>query len=103
MSSTNKFNFEIYYKINKLISQYHSNENIRKTDTIILLYDDGEIVETKGGKYFLQRSLFTRQPSLDNITFRMPCKYKNNSYSILPSLEIAELIRNHMKVLPQSN
>ena len=100
MSSTNKFNFEIYYKINKLISQYHSNENINKTDMIILLYDDGEIVETKGGKFFLQRSLYTKKPSLGNISFSMPCKLRNNSYSVLPSFEIAELIRNHMKVLP---
>jgi hypothetical protein len=102
MSSTNKFNFEIYYKINKLINEYHSDENINKTETIILLYNDGEIVETKGGKYFLQRTLYTKKSSLNNITFKMPCKYKNNSYSVLPSLEVAELIRNHMKVLPSN-
>ena len=98
MSSLTKLHFEINYKINKLINQYHNKDNINK-DKTILLYNDGEIVETEGKDKFLKRSMYTVYPSLDNKHFKMPIEQGEYSFAILPSVEIAELIRSHMKML----
>jgi len=100
-SSKKKMDFEIYYKINNLIREHHNNNNAIKKDKTILLYNDGEIVETMGGEKFLKRTMYTKCTSLENVTFKMPIEHGKYSFSILPSIEIAELIRNHMKALPQ--
>lgn len=100
MSSTKRLKFEILYKINKLVDEYHDENIIKKNNSqITLLYNDGEIVETKGGDKFFKRTMFTKYPKLNNVNFKMPIEHGRFSYCILPSIEIGELIRSHMKML----
>ena len=99
MSYLKETNFDILLKINSLINEHH-NINISKLDSkIILLYNDGEIGETMGGDKFLQRSIFTKFNSLSNVNFKMPIVHGKYSFAVLPSIEIAQLIRNHMKLI----
>ena len=86
--------------INQMITQHH-NPNLVDKDIApngniqILLFNDGEIMSTKGGSAFLQRSLFSVKPSIDtNIT--MPQKHGDYSFAIIPNEEIANMIRTKM-------
>ena len=62
-----------------------------------LIFNDGEIMSTKGGSAFLQRSMFSLYPSLDcNIT--MPQKSNDKySFAIVKDIETALKIRELMK------
>ena len=67
-----------------------------------LLFNDGEIMSTKGGDAFLKRSFFSVKPPL-NFSIEMPTKYGNYTYSIIKNEEIAIKIRNMMIIHSQNN
>ena len=90
--------------IQALLKQHHTpslvNPNVSpNSNRQILLFNDGEICNTKGGWAFMNRTIFSMKPKLDNVDVSMPIIYGNNSYAILPSLEIALEIREKMKCL----
>ena len=62
-----------------------------------LVYNDGEIVTTKGGNAFLHRSFFTQVPKLNNVNIQMPVKHGIYSFAIVANLEIAKMIRSNME------
>ena len=79
----------------RLVKEYESpNANIQ-----ILLFNDGEIMQTKGGWAFLKRSLFSIKPKiekLDKNNIKMPQAYYDYSFIIVESEDIANNIRNVM-------
>ena len=101
--------------MNQYIFKYHNPNLVDTTkspnaNTQILLFNDGEIIETKGGKSFLQHKFFVYseyKPTYieyssiyknnKKIDIKMPCNYINGmSYAILPSYDIAKRIRELM-------
>ena len=84
-----------------LIQKYHNPDLVKPNESPngnrqILLFNDGEIVDTKGGSAFLQRSFFTIENKL-NVNYKMPVKHGDYSFAILPSEEIARKIRDTLK------
>ena len=63
-----------------------------------LIFNDGEIISTKGGWAFLQRSFFQIRGGL-SIDIPMPCKYGNFSYAIVETEYVALEIRKKMEEL----
>ena len=105
----------IIINMNQLILKHHNPNLVDETkdpndNTQILLFNDGEIVETKGGKSFLQHKFFVYAKYIPcykeyssiyknnkKIDIEMPCNYINGmSYAILPSYDIAIKIRELM-------
>ena len=61
-----KTKLEIYGKISEMIRKYHNKDLVKPNKSpnenkITLLYNDGEIIDTKGGWAFMQRSMFTKE------------------------------------------
>lgn len=87
--------------LNKIILEKH-NPNLVKRDESpngniqTLIFNDGEIVSTKGGWAFLQRSFFQIRGSL-NVNVQMPCKYGDFSYAIVENEDDALEIRSYME------
>ena len=89
--------------ISNLINQYHDpsivdpkkapNEN-----RITMLFNDGEIMDTKGGSAFLQRSLFSVKDPICGVNIKMPVQnnYNDYSYMIVENETIANMIRDKM-------
>ena len=65
-------------------------------NTQTLVFNDGEIMSTKGGWAFLQRSMFSLYPS-KNCNIDMPQKLNDkHSFAIVKDLETALKIRELM-------
>jgi hypothetical protein len=88
--------------IQDLIKQHHNQNLLIPTESpngnrITLLWNDGEVTETKGGWAFMQRSQFTMRNPIPNINITMPKTLRNNtSYMMVKDLETADKIRNEM-------
>ena len=83
--------------------QTHHDPNLVKPDEApngniqTLVFNDGEIMTTKGGDAFLQRSFFSQVPKLNNVNINMPVKHGDYSFAIVLNLETAKLIRSKME------
>ena len=87
--------------IQNLISQHHDPNLLIPSESpngnrITLLWNDGEVTETKGGWAFMQRSQFTMRHAIPNINITMPITHGNNTYIMVKDLETADKIRNEM-------
>lgn len=87
--------------ITELIKEHHKPELVDKTKSpnenrITMLFNDGEIMDTKGGWAFLQRSLFSVKPSVYGLNIKMPMIYNEYSYMIVENESIANMIRDKM-------
>ena len=91
-----------FRKMEAIISKYHKpnlvdpmkspNEN-----TIIMVFNDGHVLSTKGGSVFLQRALFSFIPPIKGINVEMPIKFNElNTYMMVESFEDAEKVREEM-------
>ena len=85
----------------ELVNTYHNPNLVDKTKSPnenrqVLIFNDGEIIDTKGGWAFLHRSFFPLSPKLDNVNFKMPLVLDDNTYAIVETLEIAKKIRDSM-------
>ena len=82
-----------------LINTYNNPSLVKPNESpngniITLIWNDGEITNTKGGSAFLRRSLFTViGPISKGINIKMPILYGNFSYAIV-DLNHAYEIRN---------
>lgn len=93
-------------QIQNLINEHHDDSLVNPNESpngnrITVLYDDGEIIETKGGWAFLQRSQFTLVGPIYNLKykFNMPRKSGNNSFIIVKDFETAKSIRDTIENL----
>ena len=88
--------------LQKTIEEHHDTTLVKinespNSNIQTLLFNDGEVVFTKGGDVFLQRSMFTQLSAYKNIDIKMPCDFGTNlSYMIVKDLQTAKLIRNKM-------
>jgi len=85
----------------ELLDKYHDPTLVKPNESPngnrqILLFNDGEIVDTKGGSAFLKRSFFSIENTL-GVNYKMPIPHGNYSFAILPSEEIARKIRDTLK------
>ena len=90
--------------INSLIDEYHNPDLLDKNaapngNIQTLIFNDGEILTTKGGSAFLQRSMFTIKGPINNLKFSItfPKKLNENTFAMVKDLEIANLIRSEME------
>ena len=91
-------------KIQGLIEEHHNpdllDRNAAPNGNIqTLIFNDGEILSTKGGYAFLQRSMFSLKPPISNLKFSItfPKKLNENTFAMVKDLEIANLIRSEME------
>ena len=93
-------------ELKKLVETHHSQDLV-KTDQSpngnvqTLIFNDGEIISTKGGWAFMKRSLITvKGPVVDHrASIAFPIPYDGNwlSYAIVKDVETAEIIRDALK------
>jgi hypothetical protein len=89
-------------ELKKLVETHHDSNLVKKDkspneNTQILIFNDGEIVMTKGGWAFLQRSFHSIKSPLTNcVSFaKFPMShYGKYSFAIVKDLETAILIRD---------
>lgn len=93
-------------QIQNLINEHHDDSLVNPNESpngnrITLLYNDGEITETKGGWAFLQRSQFSLKGPIYNLQYKftMPRKLGNNSFIIVKDFETANSIRDTIENL----
>jgi hypothetical protein len=87
--------------IQELINKYHDPSLVHENESPngnrqILIFNDGEIMDTKGGSAFLQRSMFSLEPPLSGANTKMPREHGDYSFAIVETLEKALEIRNKM-------
>jgi len=87
--------------LQELIKKHHNPSLVDKTkapngNRQILLFNDGEIMDTKGGEAFLQRSMFSLKPPLNGVNIEMPRAHGKFSFAIVKTLEIANELRDKM-------
>jgi len=94
--------------INELITKFHNPSLVKPDESpngnrILMIWNDGEVTDTKGGHAFLKRSLFTQSyeghylSSIADANITMPCPYSDTkSYAIIETLSQAMEIRNMM-------
>ena len=75
-------------EVQKLINKYHDPSLVRENESPngnrqILIFNDGEIMDTKGGSAFLQRSMFSLVPKLHGVNVKMPREYGYNIVLLL--------------------
>ena len=95
-----------------LVNKYHDPKLVKLDEApngnhVLVIFNDGEVVETKGGNAFLRRSMRTESYNgeyfspISRVNWKMPCTLREDiTYSIIPSLEVAYEIREAMKVNP---
>jgi hypothetical protein len=90
--------------INKLVSEHHNPDLVDVTaspngNIQTLLFNDGEIISTKGGHAFLQRSMFSLKTEIYNLKhkYSFPNKLNDYTYAIVKDFDTADLIRNEME------
>ena len=94
--------------INELITKFHNPGLVKPDESpngnrILMIWNDGEVTDTKGGHAFLNRSLFTQSyqghtlSSISSVNIVMPCEYGDTkSYAIIETLAQAMEIRAMM-------
>ena len=90
--------------INKLVSDHHNPDLVDVTaspngNIQTLLFNDGEIISTKGGHAFLQRSMFSLKNAINNLKhkYTFPNTINGHTYAIVKDFDTANLIRNEME------
>ena len=93
-------------QIENLINEHHDDSLVNPNESpngnrITLLYNDGEIMDTKGGWAFLQRSMFSLKGPIYNLKhpINMPRKSGSYSFMIVKDFKTAEMIRNTIENL----
>ena len=84
--------------------EYHHNPNLVDVNVApngniqTLIFNDGEIIRTKGGSAFLQRSMFSMKSPINNLKakFTLPNKLNQYTYAIVKDIETAKLIIDEM-------
>lgn len=87
--------------LRQLIKQHHDPSLLKPEESpnenkIILLWNDGEVTETKGGSAFLKRSQIQFRLPLSNIDIDMPEDKGEYSYMMVKDINTADIIRNEM-------
>ena len=83
-----------------LINKYHDPKLVKLDEApngnhVLVIFNDGEVVETKGGNAFLRRSMRTESYNdeyfspIVGVNWKMPCTLREGiTYSIIPSIEV---------------
>ncbi len=96
-------------KLEELVKQHHDPDLVKPDETPngntqILIFNDGEIVSTKGGHAFLQRSMIIIRGAVMGYKGHIPLPMKfgdKNTFAIVKDFDTAELIRKQMiKIWP---
>ena len=95
-------------EIKQLIKTHHDPTLVKATESPngniqTLLFNDGEIMSTKGGWAFLQRSFFSIKPPINNLDITMPMTLNSNTFMIVRNEEIANNIRTIMLEYSKKN
>jgi hypothetical protein len=80
----------------ELVEKYH-DEKLKQNGHVYLLFNDGELISTKGGELFGQRNFHQFQHPIlskeEAFRFEMPNKCGDMSYCCVPSTKAANSIR----------
>lgn len=76
--------------IAELVSELH-DPAAATADVVYIMFDDGELCQTKGGALFLHRNLHVFSFGYPGLRFGVfPERYGDHTYVVLPSVEAAE-------------
>ena len=94
-----------------IVAEYHNQDYVNPDASpngnyVIMVFSDGMVVDTKGGRAFLQSTMFIQCYNgehfniIPNVCWEMPCIFHDKTYAIVGSLDEAYQIREEMKKNP---